>query len=100
MYIPASAEAAERHLRIALSGRLRAMAKREFLRAYCSLAYTYPGFHPDCIGDWDGPREVLRIAREALRRAGAGQLTDNELDPCQATKAAIVCAGREAGIER
>jgi hypothetical protein len=100
IYIPPSSRTAEKHLKSALRGAVRKMPKRGFLKAYCSLAYLYPGFHPDGIDDWDGPKEVLRIAREAWRRAGAAQLTDNELYPYQASKAAIVRARQEAGIER
>ena len=100
IYIPPSRSAAEKHLRLALRGAVRKMAKRDFLKAYCSLAYLYPGFHPDGIDDWDGPKAILRLAREAWRRAGGAQLTDNELYPYQASKAAIVRARQEAGIER
>ncbi|HWQ90043.1 MAG TPA: hypothetical protein VN673_00110 [Clostridia bacterium] len=91
---------AEKHLRAALRGAVRRMPKRDFLRAYCSLAYLYPGFHPDCIDDWDGPTDILRLAREAWRRAAASQLTDNELYPYQATKAAIARGRDEAATER
>jgi len=92
IYIPPSREAAEKHLRSAVRGAVRKMPKEDFLKAYCSLAYLYPGFHPDGIDDWDGPTDVLRIAREAWRRARAEQFTDNELYPYQATRAAIVHA--------
>ncbi len=100
IYIPPSRNAAERHLRSALRGAVRRMPKRHFLKGYCSLAYLYPGFHPDEIDDWDGPRDILRIAREAWRRAGAEQLTDNELYPYQATKAAIARALNEIRTHR
>jgi hypothetical protein len=100
IYIPPSRRTAEEHLRSALRGTVRKMPKRDFLKAYCSLAYLYPGFHPDGIDDWNGPRGILRIAREAWRRANAAQLTDNELYPYQATKAAISRARQEARIER
>ena len=92
IYIPATRDAAMRHVRSALRGGVRKMPKRDFLNAYCSLAYSYPGFHPDSMDDWDGPKHLLRIAREAWRRAGSGQLSDNELYPYQATQAAIARA--------
>jgi hypothetical protein len=100
IYVPPSMKTAERHLNSALGERIREMSKRDFLRAYCSLAYLYPGFHPDGIDEWDGPRDVARVAREAWRRAVDGQLTDNELYPYQATKAAIVHARHEARTEK
>lgn len=99
IYIPPSRKAAEKRLSSTLRGAVRKMAKRDFLKAYCSLAYLYPGFHPDGIDDWDGPRDILRIAREAWRRADAEQLTDNELYPYQATKAAIARARDELRAE-
>jgi hypothetical protein len=88
VYIPPSRKKAERHLESAMRGALWEMPKWDFLKAYCSLAYLHPGFHPDGINDWDGPKNILRIAREAWRRAGAAQLPDKELYPYQATKAA------------
>ena len=96
IYIPPSRKTAEKHLREGLGGHLESMSKRDFMKVYCSLAYLYPGFHPDGIEDWDGPRDVLPVAREAWRRAEAGELTDNELYPYQATKAAIVQPRDEA----
>ena len=87
IYIPPSLRAAEKHLKQALASDLEKLSKQDFMKAYCSLAYLYPGFHPDCIDDWDGPKEILKLAREAWRRAEAGELTDNELYPYQATQA-------------
>jgi hypothetical protein len=96
IYLPPSRKTAEKHLNSALGRRAQGMSKREFLKAYCSLAYLYPGFHPDDIDDSDGPHDILPLAREAWRRAVAGQLTDNELYPYQAVKAAIRDARAEA----
>jgi hypothetical protein len=94
IYVPAWVE------RAALAGSVRGMGKREFLKAHCSLAYLYAGFHPDCWEDWGGPRRFGPLVNEAWRRAGAGVLTDNELYPYQASKARIVRERRAAGLER
>ena len=99
VYVPPSVKVAERHVREAIAGRVRTMVRRKFLKAYCSFAYLYPGFHPDCWEDWDGPRDFAPLAEEAWRRAEAGALTDNELYPYQAAKARIVHARRVAGLE-
>ena len=96
IYIPASRKAAEKHLQQALTESLESLPKGVFMKAYCSLAYLYPGFHPDGVEDWDGPEEVVSVAKEAWRRAEAGQLTDNELYSYQATKAAISQARKVA----
>jgi hypothetical protein len=90
IYIPPSFATAFRHLLKGEASSLKQLPKREFLKVYCSTAYCFPGFHPDCITDWDGPSLVKRITREAWRRAAQGELTDNELYPYQASKAAVV----------
>jgi hypothetical protein len=87
IYIPPSLQAAEKHLKAALDSDVEKLSKLDFMKAYCSLAYLYPGFHPDAIDDWDGPADVLKLGREAWRRAEAGEMTNNELYPYQATKA-------------
>jgi hypothetical protein len=87
IYIPPSLRAAEKHLKQALASDHKKLSKLDFMKAYCSPAYLYPSFHPDCIDDWDGPKDILKLAREAWRRADDGDLTDNELYPYQATKA-------------
>ena len=88
IYIPLSIATAKKHLRRASAG-LQTMTRPDFMRAYSSLAYLYPGFHPDSIGDWNGPRDIIRVAREAWRRAKAGELTAEELYPYEASKAGI-----------
>ena len=59
------------------------MSKEEFLRAWCSLAYLFPGLHPDGFDDPDSgwPRVLKRFAAEAWRRAEADELADEELYP-------------------
>ena len=58
------------------------------MRAWCAIAYLYPGLHPDGYeaADSGWPRGLRRFAAEAWRRAGAGELTDNELYCYQACK--------------
>jgi hypothetical protein len=81
VYVPSSLRAAAKHLRIALPQRLKALPKREFLRAWCSIAYLYPGLHPDGWQEADSgwPRVLRRFAAEAWRRARASQLADEQL---------------------
>ena len=54
--------------------------------AWCSLAYLFPGLHPDGFEDADSgwPRVLKRFAAEAWRRAETDELADEELYPCDA----------------
>jgi len=56
------------------------------LRAWSSVAYLFPGLHPDGFEDADSgwPRGLKRFAAEAWRRADAGELADEEMYPSDA----------------
>jgi hypothetical protein len=56
------------------------------VRAWSSVAYLFPGLHPDGFEDADSgwPHVLKRFAAEAWRRAEAGELADEELYPCDA----------------
>ena len=70
-----------RHLRIALTDPLERLPKTTFVRAWCAIAYLYPGLHPDGYESADSgwPGGLRRFAAEAWRRAEAGELADEEL---------------------
>ncbi len=75
--------------RIALTDPLERLPKPTFVRAWCAIAYLFPGLHPEGYESPDSgwPRVLRRFAAEAWRRADAGELTDNELycyQPCMA----------------
>jgi hypothetical protein len=97
IYIPPSCTTAEKHLEVALNRDLRTLTTSEFVRAWCSLAYLYPGLHPDGYASrgsgW--PKALKPVATEAWRRATAGQLTDNQLYCYQASKARLL---KDVGI--
>jgi len=80
-YIPDSARTAATQLRFALAQPLEDLPKSDFIRAWASIAYLFPGLHPDGFEDtvsgW--PRVLRRFAAEAWRRAEAGELDDAEL---------------------
>jgi hypothetical protein len=86
IYIPNSMREAGRQIRRALPGQIERLAKTEFTRAWCSVAYLYPGLHPDGFDEpgsgW--PPVLKRFAAEAWRRADAGELADDELYPADA----------------
>jgi hypothetical protein len=96
IYVPPTEATAREKIKHAMDRGLSQLSKHDFMRAYCSIDYLYPGFHPDDWEDSDGPDEVKAFAQEAWRRARQGQLTDNELYPYQATKAAVIHSWREA----
>lgn len=83
-FVPASLCAAGRELRFALAAPLAQLPKLDFIRAWYSIAYLFPGLHPDGFDDADSgwPRNLRRFAAEAWRRAEAGELADEELYPC------------------
>ena len=53
-------------------------------RAWCAVAYAFPtrDGYEDAGSGW--PRALRRFAAEAWRRADAGDITDEELYPCNA----------------
>jgi hypothetical protein len=90
IYIPESLRAAGRHVRLALGSSLDRLTKRDFLRAWCSLVYLFPGLQPTELFNSDvGPVALKKFALEARRRFEAGELTDNELYCYQAATARI-----------
>ena len=56
------------------------------VRAWFSLAYIFPGLHPEGFDDSDSdwPCTLKPFAVEAWRRADAGDLADDELYSCDA----------------
>jgi hypothetical protein len=80
-YIPDSARTAATQLRLTLAQPLENLPRADFIRAWSSIAYLFPGLHPDGYEDADSgwPRVLRRFADEAWRRAEAGELDDAEL---------------------
>lgn len=91
IYIPSSLRSAGRQLRLAFAGSIELLPKPAFVRAWCAIAYLYPGLHPDGYESADSgwPLVLRRFAAEAWRRAAIGELSDNELYCYQACKARI-----------
>ncbi len=89
--VPNTLRGAGRELRRAFTAQLEHLPKPDFLRAWCAVAYAFPGLHPDGYEDagsgW--PRVLKRFAAEAWRRADAGELADEELYPCTAQWAGL-----------
>ena len=81
IHIPNSLREAGRWVRVALAGPVEHLPKHTFINAWCSLAYLYPGLHPDGFEDPDSgwPPVLRRFAAEAWRRADVGELEDEEL---------------------
>ena len=80
-----------RELRRAFTAQLEQLPKTDFIRAWCAVAYAFPGLHPDGYEDAESgwPRALRRFAAEAWRRADAGELADEELYPCDAQWAGL-----------
>jgi len=82
-FVPCSPRDAAQQLREALHTSLATLPKQHFVRAWSSIAYLFPGLHPDAFADADSgwPRVLRRFAVEAWKRADAGELNDDELYP-------------------
>ncbi len=78
---PRNLREAGAHVRAALHTPMERLEKRAFVRAWSSVAYLFPGLHPDAFEEehngW--PKVLKRFATEAWRRAGNGELEDGEL---------------------
>ncbi|MCO5052075.1 MAG: hypothetical protein M9920_07210 [Verrucomicrobiae bacterium] len=85
-HVPNSLRSAGREVRRSLANPLENLPREQFVRAWSAVAYLFPNLHPDGFEDADGgwPRVLKRFAAEAWRRAEAGELTDEELYPCDA----------------
>lgn len=81
IFVPDSLLTAEDEMRVALEGSLDRLPKTDFLRAWCSTVYLYPGLHPNGFfePDNDWPDRLKSIVAEAWRRFESGELTSNEL---------------------
>jgi len=81
IYVPDSLFTAGDQVRLALGNSLDQLTKWDFLRAWCSIVYLFPGLHPNEFFDAESrwPQSLKQFAAEAWRRFEAGELTDNEL---------------------
>jgi hypothetical protein len=91
VYVPSSLREAGRELRGGLQRPVATLSRRDFVRAWSSIAYLFPGLHPDGFNDPESgwPRALKCFAVEAWRRAEAGKLADEELYPSDAQWAGI-----------
>lgn len=92
LFLPQSDEIAMNCVKKALQEPLGGLSKVDFMKAYCSMVFLYPGFHPDSMDDWDGPREILGLGREALRRAKRGEIDDSEFYPYEIVVSRLTAA--------
>lgn len=91
--LPASQKEASTQLRIVLRNRhrLAELSTSEFCAGYQAIFFLAPGLHPDEADHHEGgwPVGWRSIAEEAFRRAGEGNLTDEQLYPYEASQAGI-----------
>ncbi|MCX6937940.1 MAG: hypothetical protein NTU80_08595 [Verrucomicrobia bacterium] len=67
-----------------------------------SIAYLYPGLHPDGYDDPDSgwPRALKKFAAEAWSRFESGELAEDEIYPSEAQSCGIYdCMGRAPTAE-
>ncbi len=70
---------------------LKSVDHSTFMKGWKSVAFLYPGIHPDEFDNPDGgwPDELKPIAEEAFRRFEAGTFSDEEMYPWQECKKGI-----------
>ncbi len=80
-FIPTSLREAGEKLRIGFQSPAEELSRQDFINAWISIAYLFPGLHPDGFDDPDSgwPRVLKVFAAEAWRRAEAEDLEDEEL---------------------
>ncbi len=81
IYVPDSLRTAGDEVRLALGRSLRQLTKWDFLRAWCSIIYLFPGLQPGDLFEPEGPwpRTLKSFAAEAWRRFDAGEIAADEL---------------------
>lgn len=91
IYIPSSLRGAAQHLRNGWNNPPTELSRQDFVRVWSSVAYLFPGLHPDGFEDADSgwPAALKQFATEAWRRTEAGELADEELYPSDAQWAGI-----------
>ncbi len=89
--VPNTLRAAGRALRGGFASPVEKLAKADFVRAWCAIAYIYPGLHPEGFEEKDNgwPRVLKRFAADAWRRAEIGELDENEMYVCDAQWAGL-----------
>lgn len=81
IYIPPDLRTAARHIREARQQPLARLSETAFLRAWHSIAYLWPGLHPD---EAEYPTALAPFQVESWVRALDGRITDEELYPSDA----------------
>jgi len=91
LYIPSSQREAAQCLHAGYQNPPTEISREDFIRVWSSVAYLFPGLHPDGFADKDSgwPRPLKSFAAEAWRRAESGELADGELYPSDAQWAGI-----------
>ena len=89
VFVPSSSAIARSCVEEALDYGPENLDTADFLKAYHSLVYLYPGIHPESMDDWDGPVEVVPLIDEAIRRAEASELGESQLYPYQTIQARL-----------
>lgn len=76
---------------VGLTAILSDLPKEDFVACWSALAYLNPGLHPDGYEDEDSgwPEDLKLYAAEAWRREEAGEMTDEEMYPSDASWAGV-----------
>jgi len=101
IHVPDLPRSAGRQIRRALAAPLECAPNANCVRAWCSVAYLFPGLHPDGFEDADRgwPRILKHFAAEAWHPSEIGEIADEELDPSDSQWSGLYDRMRTLGLE-
>jgi len=91
MHIPEHNGEAAASITMFVYQQLDTLSHSSFMKLWSAIAYLHPCLHPDGFEEASSgwPDELRPVATEAWRRAEAGELTDYELYPADASWAGV-----------
>lgn len=87
--IPATKPEAETRLAAGMTELPSEHSKEFFLAAWWALFWLNPNFNPEYHDEWEDQNQA-KLAVEAYRRYNAGELTDEEMFPCEVCHARLI----------
>lgn len=87
--IPGSDSEAEARIAAVSSSALSEVPNDSFLKAWWALFWLKPASNPEYCDEWEDQEEVM-LATEACRRYALGEISDEQMHPCESSHARIL----------